>query len=98
VFSSLTYKHLYPSFLPVLVQLSPRLAPDALVVFDLIEGHRRTYHAESGTYVRCYKRAEVTHLVKKAGLALVGYDRVEHAPGFVRLLVAAQARRLGLSS
>jgi SAM-dependent methyltransferase len=90
VFSSLTFKHLYPSFLPALAQLSPGLAPEALVVFDLIEGHRRTYHAESGTYVRCYKRAEVTHFVKKAGLALVGYDRVEHAPGFVRLLVAAR--------
>jgi SAM-dependent methyltransferase len=90
VISSLTVKHLFPSFEPALRNLAGQMRPGALAVFDLIEGHRR-YFAEDGvTYIRAYSRPEVEEILKVTGLELVAFDEVRHLPDYLRLLVVAR--------
>ena len=91
VLSSLTLKHLYPSFEAALGNIQPHLSDGGLVIFDLIEG--RKPHAlverDNVTYIRKYTRDEVTEILDRVGLELVAFDEVEHAPDFTRLLVVA---------
>jgi hypothetical protein len=56
-------------------------------VFDLIEGSREYFHRDDRTFMREYTRDEVAAIVSAAGLELVTFDEVVHAPGRTRLLV-----------
>jgi SAM-dependent methyltransferase len=89
--SFLTFKHLYPSFERVLSHLVPQLGPDALVIFDLIEGTRRYFHSDEVTYIREYSREEVREILARTSLELLAFDEIVHTPGRVRLLVIARS-------
>jgi SAM-dependent methyltransferase/CBS domain-containing protein len=90
VLSSLTLKHLYPSFEAALRNVERHLNPGATVIFDLIEGQLAGFAPDGVTYLRCYSRADVEALLSQVGLALLAFDHVEHSPGQVRLLVVAR--------
>jgi SAM-dependent methyltransferase len=109
VISSLTFKHLYPSFELALRNIAGQLSERGLVLFDLIEGSGRNFESDEVTYVRQYSRKEVRKLLARVALELVGFDTVAHDRDHVRLLVVAAAtgdgqrprairRRLGRTS
>src|SRR3989442_1518810 len=92
VISSLTFKHLYPSFLGALEAIERHLNPGAMIVFDLIEQKvegvlpREQYFIggrageKSGDYVRRYTKTQIGELLSRASLDLVTYDKVMHLP------------------
>jgi SAM-dependent methyltransferase len=89
-YSSLTFKHLYPSFETTLLNLAVALRPGGRIVFDLIEGDgRAVFERDDVTYIRTYTREQVRELVAAAGLDLVAFDEVLHDPQHPRLLVVA---------
>jgi SAM-dependent methyltransferase len=88
-FSSLTLKHLFPTFEMALWNVSKALRPGALVIFDLIEGKGSNWEGDN-TYVRCYKKREVRKILRRAKLKFVAFDTVAHDPEHVRLLVVAR--------
>ncbi|MGA8805469.1 MAG: class I SAM-dependent methyltransferase, partial [Solirubrobacterales bacterium] len=91
VISSLTFKHLYPSFELALRNLAGQLSQRGLVLFDLIEGSGRHFERDVITYLREYSREEVGELLARVPLELVGFDTVAHDREHVRLLVVAAA-------
>ncbi len=90
VLSSLTLKHMFPSFERALTNVSSQLNPGAVAIFDLIEGERRYFEPDGVTYIRWYTRPEIREIVSQAGLEVEAFDEVLHAPGFTRLLVIAR--------
>jgi len=90
VLSSLTFKHLFPSFAAGLENLGRQLAGGGLVIFDLIEGARRYFEDDGVTYIRNYTRDEVEELAHGAGVEVVAFDEVHHHPDMARLLVVAR--------
>ena len=91
VFSSLTLKHLYPSFETALRNVARHLNPGATVIFDVPEGEFSSFSpADDVTYVRGYSRAELEGMLPGIPLELVAFDEVVHAPGQERLLVVAR--------
>lgn len=89
IFSSLTFKHLFPTFETALKNLARCLAPGGIIAFDLIEGDRRMFESDQVTYLHFYSKKAVMEILEKVPLELVAFDRVEHMPNFVRLLVVA---------
>lgn len=89
VFSSLTFKHLYPSFERVLENVSQALNPGALVFFDLIEGSGEHFEHDGVTYLSHYSKEEVSAILNRCGLRLFAWDEVAHTPEQKRLLVVA---------
>ena len=90
VISSLVLKHLYPSFGSALQNAVRFLNPDAILIFDLIEGHRTFFETDDVTYIRQYTKDEVGEILTRAGLKLVAFDEVRHEENKVRLLVIAK--------
>ena len=88
-FSSLTFKHLYPSFEATLRNCSRYMSPGGRFIFDLIEGNHTYFEDSNQTYVRHYKREEVLEILGKAGLELIAFDEVVHNSEHRRLLVIA---------
>jgi SAM-dependent methyltransferase len=88
-FSSLVFKHLYPSFEAPLRNCSRYMSPHGRLIFDLIEGDQRRWNPYGDTYVRQYRRDEVLEILGKVGLELVAFDEVVHDPKHQRLLVVA---------
>jgi SAM-dependent methyltransferase len=91
--SSLTLKHIFPTFERALVNVSRHLQPGGSAVFDLIEGGREFFERrDQVTFIRQYTRAEVADFLGNAGLRLVGFDDVDHDddPAHRRLLVVAR--------
>ena len=94
--SSLTFKHLYPTFESALANLSRFMNAGGMIFFDLVEGdHRYMIKEQLDTYVRHYNRDEVVGILDSVGLRLVGFETVEHTPGFVRLLAIAEKPNKG---
>ena len=94
VLSSLTLKHLYPSFEAGLRNVARHLNFGARVIFDLIENEpRQFFPADGPVYVRWYSREEVEEILSSVALELVAFDEVEHDPDYVRLLVVARKTR-----
>lgn len=89
VISSLTLKHLYPSFERALANISRSVRPGGRLVFDLIEGKGCRWEHDRATYIRSYTRDEVREILGRIGLTGVSFDEVEHCPGRTRLLVVA---------
>jgi SAM-dependent methyltransferase len=98
--SSLTFKHLYPTFEQALRRIAAHLAPGGFVVFDLLESGivaRATRHGaywkrtpDSSTWVHRYRQQDAARIVRDAGLELAGFDHVTHTKGKRRLLVTAR--------
>ena len=89
VFSSLTFKHLYPSFEKVLQNVSRALNPRALIFFDLLEGSGEHFEHDGVTFLRHYTKKEVSGILNRCGLRPFAWDEVEHTPEQKRLLVVA---------
>jgi SAM-dependent methyltransferase len=89
VVSSLTFKHLYPSFAAALANLSRQLSGRGIVLFDLIEGSRRYFQRDEKTYIREYGRDEVERILAAASLRVLAFDEVAHDAEHKRLLVVA---------
>jgi SAM-dependent methyltransferase len=90
VLSSLTFKHLFPSFGKALGNLADQMPGGAMVLFDLIEGSRRFFEDDGVTYIRWYERAEVEELLDGCGFDLVAFEEVRHHPTLARLLVVGR--------
>jgi SAM-dependent methyltransferase len=86
--SSLTLKHLYPTFEVAFQNLSRQLKGGAILVFDVIEGVRQDF--DKTTYVRRYTRDELRDILREAGLECAAFDTVEHDAEHHRLLVVAR--------
>jgi SAM-dependent methyltransferase len=94
VLSSLTLKHLFPSFERALQNVERHLNPGATLVFDLYEGNASEFSdLDSVTYSRWYSRDEVRDIVTRASLDLVAFDHVHHDSEHTRLLVVATKPR-----
>ena len=92
VLSSLTFKHLFPSFEKALANLSSQMAGGGIVLFDLIEGSRRLFEEDGVTYIRAYERPEVEAMLAACGLEVVAFEEVRHHPSLARLLVVGRKR------
>jgi len=90
VLSSLTFKHLFPSFERALSNLSTQMAPGGVVLFDLIEGSKRFFEDDGVTYIRWYERGEVEVMLGACGLEPVAFEEVRHHPNLARLLVVGR--------
>ena len=90
VISSLVLKHIFPSFEKALTNVSSYLNPGAVVVFDVIEGHKQFFEDDEVTYIRYYTRDELTEIVERSELQLVAFDEVVHDADHPRLLVVAK--------
>ena len=90
VLSSLTFKHLFPSFKPAADNISRHLKPGARLCIDFIEGKRRLFEADGVTFIRHYTREEITEILQDAGFDEIQFDQVTHTEGFTRLLVLAR--------
>ena len=88
--SSLTLKHVYPSFEGVLANLAAQMADGATIAIDLIEGDRRYFEDDGKTYIRWYTRGEVTDLFARAGCEVTAFDQVAHDAEHVRLFVVGR--------
>ena len=93
VISSLTFKHLFPSFEKALANLSSQMAGGGVVLFDLIEGSRRFFEEDGVTYIRAYERPEVEAMLAVCGLGVVAFEEVRHHPSLARLLVVGRKGR-----
>lgn len=89
VISSLTFKHIFPSFGKALINVERYMKKNAVIFFDVIEGNK-AYFENGDTYIRCYTRKQLAELVQDANLELIKFDNVKHAPGYTRLLVIAR--------
>jgi 2-polyprenyl-3-methyl-5-hydroxy-6-metoxy-1,4-benzoquinol methylase len=89
VISSLTLKHIFPSFEKALKNIVGYLNKNARLFFDLIEGDE-AYFESSVTYIRCYTKNEVQKILKNLSLQLVAFDYVIHKENYIRLLVIAK--------
>ena len=86
IVSSLTFKHVFPTFEMLLQNLTRALAENGVVVVDLIEGQHLRHFEAKANFIRSYSRSQVREIFGRCGLSAT-FDRVEHAPGWERLLV-----------
>jgi len=90
VYSSLTLKHLYPTFERALGNVAGAANRGCLLCFDLIEGTARTFGPDGTTFIRHYTRDEVANILDRLALELVCFDTVKHDEQHERLLVVAR--------
>jgi SAM-dependent methyltransferase len=93
VLSSLTFKHLYPTFEKSLENLATYVSAGGLFIFDLVEGEADFFEGGSDTYLHFYEKQEVLDILGRAKLEMVAFDEVEHDPEHRRLLVVAKKAR-----
>lgn len=97
IISSLTFKHLYPTFAVALGNSAAHLEEEGWIVFDLIEStaverllRTTQYFQNETTYLRRYSRREVAEILDALGLHLVAFDTVSHDADNQRMLVVAR--------
>ncbi|HEX7177441.1 MAG TPA: class I SAM-dependent methyltransferase [Pyrinomonadaceae bacterium] len=90
VISSLTFKHLYPTFEKSLANLTTYVNLNGMLFFDLVEGKANFFEYGGETYLHFYQKSEVLEILGRTNLELVAFDQVEHDPEHVRLLVVAK--------
>jgi GT2 family glycosyltransferase len=90
--SSLTFKHMYPTFEKALVNLAGQMRTGAVAAIDLIEGERAYFEPDGVTYIRWYTREEVREIYERAGLELHAFEEVRHHPEVTRLLAVGVKR------
>jgi len=87
--SSLTFKHMFPTFEKTLHNVSTHMKKGSMIFFDLYEGNVGFFE-EDGTYIKHYSKSQIKDILKRSMLELVDFDNVTHSPGFSRLLVIAK--------
>jgi SAM-dependent methyltransferase len=87
IVSSLTLKHLFPSFEAALTHVSGAAESGATIVVDLIEGERRYFQDDATTYIRWYTRDEVAEIFARCGCEVTRFDYVQHDADHRRLMV-----------
>lgn len=90
--SSLTFKHLFPSFESALVNLAAQLRPGAVAAIDFIEGERSFFEPDGVTFIRWYTRDELRAIYERVGFELRAFDEVWHHPDVSRLLAVGVKR------
>jgi SAM-dependent methyltransferase len=90
IYSSLTLKHLYPTFENALKNVCRAANPGCMICFDLIEGTGGGFDADGVTYVRRYTQNEVREILNRVSLERVAFDTVVHDVEHARLLVVAR--------
>lgn len=90
VYSSLTFKHFYPSFEAALARLGSQMRSGGRIFFDLVEGHRRYFEPDGVTFLRFYRRDEIAAILERTGFELETFDEVLHDEDHPRLLVVAR--------
>lgn len=90
VISSLTFKHLYPTFEKALQNLTAFANPNCLFFFDLLEGTQQYFEPDRVTYIRFYTKTEIQAILDRIPLQLVSFDEVQHNKDHIRLLVVAR--------
>lgn len=88
--SSLTMKHLFPTFERALTNLVRFANPGSMFFFDLIEGDRKLFEEDRVTYIKWYSKDQVHKILNSILLELVSFDEVYHDPDHPRLLVIAR--------
>jgi ubiquinone/menaquinone biosynthesis C-methylase UbiE len=88
--SSLTLKHIFPTFEKAIGNVSRFMNPGALTFIDFIEGDSRKFEDDGQTYVRHYTRDELTNIMGVAGFEIVNFDVVKHTDEHSRLVVIAR--------
>lgn len=88
--SSLTFKHLYPTFETCLRNIVRFANENCRFFFDLIEGEAAYFEEEGPTYLRFYTKEEVGKILQRIGLSVETFDYVEHDKDHIRLLVVAR--------
>ena len=92
VISSLTFKHLYPTFEKVILNLNNYVNSGGLYIFDLMEGEGKSFENDGKTYIHKYTQKEVTEILSRCGLELVKFDEVKHDADHTRMLVVAKKK------
>jgi SAM-dependent methyltransferase len=88
--SSLTFKHLYPTFVNGLRNISKFLSSGSMLFFDLMEGDNLTFEKKDDiTYIKEYSQEEIKELLASLNIDIVAFDYVYHDPQHKRLFVAA---------
>ena len=83
VWSSLTLKHLFPTFERALFNIASQVQPDCMFFFDVIEGEQHGFEDEAGTYVRWYTRPELSRILATRPLEFVNFDQVSTCRSYV---------------
>jgi SAM-dependent methyltransferase len=92
IISSLTFKHLYPTFEKAVLNLNNYLNSGGLYIFDLIEGEGKLFENDGKTYIHKYTQKEVTEILTRCGLEIVKFDEVKHDDDHTRMLVTAKKK------
>jgi SAM-dependent methyltransferase len=92
VISALTFKHMYPDFEQVILNLNKSLKPGGLYIFDLLEGEGKYFENDGQTYIHKYTKDEVKGILSRCSLDLVTFDEVQHDADHKRLLVVARKK------
>ena len=87
--SSLTMKHLYPTFESALANLRRFATEGCTFLFDLLEGDGRYFEDDGVTNIRYYTKDEVKTILRNIGIQTVSLDYVHHDAEHTRLLVVA---------
>lgn len=90
VYSSLVFKHLYPSCERALAHLARHTRPGGRLIFDLIEGEGEGFEPDGVTFIRRYRRGEIPPMLERTAWRLVTFDTVVHDSEHPRLLVVAE--------
>lgn len=90
ILSSLTFKHLFPSFERALCNITKYANPNSTFFFDLIEGESRIFEGDNITYIRSYSRNEILKILGNSNLQLIAFDYVQHTRQYSRLFVVAR--------
>lgn len=93
VYSSLTFKHLYPTFEKGLKNILQYVKNGGYIFFDLLEGEKKIFEQDEITYINHYSKKEVDEIITRLGLKLIDYSTVVHNPKDLtknRLLIVVQ--------
>lgn len=90
--SSLTMKHLFPTFERALANIARFANEGCMFFFDLIEGEEKYFELDKATYIKAYTRDEVDRILESVRLKRLSFDTVAHDPEYTRLLVVAEKR------
>jgi SAM-dependent methyltransferase len=93
-YSSLTLKHLYPTFEAAARNIASSLVPGGRFIFDAIEGTTSFFEYDELTFVRRYERREIEEILDRTGMDVAAWDIVKHDDDIRhdRLLVVATRR------